>query len=67
MTNIRRIHYKTFSEAMLFMKILVIVPHPDDDVLGCGGSLAKYASLGHEIFSCIVTKAYTPGLEYFIL
>lgn len=25
-------------------KILVIAPHPDDDVIGCGGILAKYAN-----------------------
>lgn len=42
------------------MKILVIAPHPDDEVLGCGGTIKKYASKGDEVFLCIVTKAYTP-------
>lgn len=27
--------------------ILVIVAHPDDEVLGCGGTIAKYAREGH--------------------
>ena len=25
------------------MKILVVAPHMDDEVLGCGGIMAKYA------------------------
>lgn len=42
------------------MKILVIAPHPDDEVLGCGGTIKKYVKEGHEVYLCIVTKAYTP-------
>ncbi len=42
------------------MKILVIAPHPDDEVLGCGGTIKKYTQKGDEVFLCIVTKAYTP-------
>lgn len=42
------------------MKILVIAPHPDDEVLGCGGTIAKHAKLGCEVSLCIVTEAYTP-------
>jgi len=42
------------------MKLLVIAPHPDDEVLGCGGTLAKRAAAGNEITLCIVTKAYKP-------
>lgn len=41
-------------------KILVIAPHPDDEVLGCGGTIAKYSKKGNEVYLCIVTKAYTP-------
>ena len=29
--------------------VLVLAAHPDDDVLGCGGSIAKYASEGFRI------------------
>ena len=42
------------------MKILIIAPHPDDEVLGCGGTIAKYASRGDLISVCYVTKAYSP-------
>lgn len=41
-------------------KILVITPHPDDEVLGCGGTIAKYSQEGDEVYLCIVTRAYTP-------
>jgi LmbE family N-acetylglucosaminyl deacetylase len=42
------------------MNILVIAPHPDDEVLGCGGTIAKYASRGDRVSVCYLTKAYTP-------
>jgi len=42
------------------MKVLVIAPHPDDEVLGCGGTLAKHAKIGDDVYLCIVTRAYTP-------
>lgn len=41
-------------------KILVIAPHPDDEVLGCGGTIAKHNLNGDEVYLCIVTKAYPP-------
>lgn len=44
----------------LKMKVLVIAPHPDDEVLGCGGTIAKYAKQGAEVFVAIVTKGMKP-------
>ncbi len=38
------------------MNILVIAPHPDDEILGCGGTIIKYAKQGHDISLCIMTK-----------
>jgi len=37
-------------------KILVIAPHPDDEVLGCGGSIARLVNEGNEVHIVIVTK-----------
>ena len=31
-------------------RILILAPHTDDGELGCGGSIAKYAAEGTEIF-----------------
>ena len=38
------------------MKVLVFAPHNDDEVLGVGGTIAKYAKQGHEVFVCEVTS-----------
>ena len=37
-------------------KILVIAPHPDDETLGCGGSLFRYKQDGYELYWVIVTN-----------
>ena len=37
------------------MKILVISPHPDDETLGCGGTLFKHKAEGDGIYWLIVT------------
>lgn len=42
------------------MKILVIAPHPDDEILGCGGTIAKYVSNGDDVYVAIVTKGCAP-------
>ncbi len=38
------------------MRILVFAPHNDDEVLGVGGTIAKYAKEGHEVFVCEATS-----------
>lgn len=42
------------------MKILVLAPHPDDEVLGCGGAIKKHTQEGDEVYLCVVTKGYAP-------
>ncbi|MEI7866388.1 MAG: PIG-L family deacetylase [Candidatus Methylumidiphilus sp.] len=36
------------------MNILFIIAHPDDEVLGCGGTLRKLADEGHDIYTCVL-------------
>ncbi|MBD3211226.1 MAG: PIG-L family deacetylase [Candidatus Lokiarchaeota archaeon] len=42
------------------MKVLVLSAHPDDEILGVGGTICKHIRNGDEVFVCIVTKAYKP-------
>jgi len=37
-------------------KILIIAPHPDDEVLGCGGTVSKFAKQGDLVYILIVTR-----------
>lgn len=38
------------------MNILVFAPHNDDETLGAGGTIARYAAKGHKIYVCEVTS-----------
>ncbi len=42
------------------MNVLVIAPHPDDEVLGCGGTIAKHVHSGDNVYVAIVTKGCEP-------
>ena len=37
-------------------KVLAIAPHPDDETLGCGGTLLKHKAKGDEIHWLILTN-----------
>ena len=37
------------------MKVVVIAPHNDDEILGVGGTIAKLAKQGHDVVVCEVT------------
>ncbi len=42
------------------MNVLVIAPHPDDEILGCGGTIAKHVANDDDVYVCIVTRGYPP-------
>ena len=41
------------------MKYLVVAAHPDDEILGCGGSLSRWANEGHEVHILIMSEGAT--------
>lgn len=41
------------------MKVLVIAAHPDDEVLGCGGTVAHHCKIGDEVNVLIVAEGLT--------
>ena len=42
-------------------RVLVVAPHPDDETLGVGGTIAKYSAQGDEIF-VLTVSGYLPPL-----
>lgn len=45
------------------MNILVVAAHPDDEVLGCGGTIARLKSEGHEVSILILGEGVTSRFE----
>lgn len=43
------------------MNLLAIGAHPDDVEFGCGGTLARYAEKGHDVFMFVATKGDLGG------
>ena len=39
-------------------KILVVAPHPDDETLGCGGTILKHVERGDSVYWLIVTSMF---------
>lgn len=40
------------------MNLLIVAPHADDEILGVGGTIAKYVDEGHKVYVCIVTSGH---------
>lgn len=41
-------------------KILIIAPHPDDEMIGLGGSIIRNIEIGNEIYVCFVCRGKEP-------
>lgn len=41
-------------------RVMVVAPHPDDETLGVGGTIAKYSTQGADIFVLIVSGHLPP-------
>jgi LmbE family N-acetylglucosaminyl deacetylase len=46
------------------MKTLIIAAHPDDEVLGCGGTIAKLATEGEEVHILILATGLTSRVGF---
>ncbi len=48
------------------LKVMVVGAHPDDPESGCGGTMRRYADLGHEVVAVYFTRgeAGIPGKTY---
>lgn len=42
------------------MTVIVFAPHPDDEVIGCGGTIARHVAKGDMVYVCIVTRGKPP-------
>lgn len=42
------------------MNVLVLAPHPDDEVLGCGGLIHRLAGEGARVCVAVVTRGWEP-------
>ncbi|MEO7995054.1 MAG: PIG-L family deacetylase, partial [bacterium] len=44
-------------------RILIVVPHPDDEMLGCGGLIQDAVSAGADLHVCVLTNGEYPELD----
>lgn len=45
------------------MRVLVVAAHPDDEVLGCGGTIPRLAKDGHETYVALLGEGVTSRYE----
>lgn len=46
------------------MKVLIFAPHPDDDLIGCGGSIAKHVKQGNDVKVIYITSGDAGSLKH---
>lgn len=45
--------------------VLILAPHADDEILGCGGTIAKHVSNGDTVYVAVLTNASVGASELF--
>lgn len=45
-------------------RIMIVAPHPDDDVIACGGSIAKHSQAGNQVTILYMTSGDAGGIQY---
>jgi len=45
------------------MRVLIVAAHPDDEVLGCGGTIARLAQEGHDVYIAVLGEGITSRYE----
>lgn len=45
------------------IRMAVVAPHPDDEILGCGGTMARAAQAGAEVHVVVVTRGQPPQFD----
>lgn len=45
------------------MNVLIVAAHPDDEILGCGGTMARLAKEGNAIYTLILSEGITSRNE----
>lgn len=40
-------------------KVLIVAAHPDDEILGCGATMARLSKSGHEVYTLILGEGVT--------
>ncbi|NQV91332.1 PIG-L family deacetylase [Candidatus Woesearchaeota archaeon] len=48
---------------MVNHKVMIVVPHPDDETLGCAGTILKHIANGDDVYCCFFTYALTEYSE----
>jgi len=46
------------------LRVMVFAPHPDDELVGCGGSIAKHVSLGNKVTIVYLTSGDAGNIHF---
>lgn len=55
LSDVERYHQIPVLELPPGTRILVLAPHPDDESVGCGGSISKCLAAGHDVHVIVLT------------